>query len=104
MEDVIKLIQENITVDEYGNETVTASAPKDVFALIASVGRNEFYAAAHAGLKPEITFQIRVADYGREELVEYDGMTYQVIRTYQTGTDWIELVCERKVVNYGNRS
>lgn len=104
MEDVIKLIQENIIVDEYGNETVTASAPKEVFALIASVGRNEFYAAAHAGLKPEITFQIRVADYGREELVEYDSMTYQVIRTYQTGTDWIELVCERKVVNYGNRS
>lgn len=57
MEDVIKLIQENITVDEYGNETVAASAPKEVFALIASVGRNEFYAAAHAGLKPEITFR-----------------------------------------------
>lgn len=104
MEDVIKLIDEIIVKDEYGNEKVSTSEPKEVFALIASVGRSEFYAAAHAGLKPEITFQIRVADYDSEELVEYDGMTYQVIRTYQTGTDWIELVCERKVVNYGNRS
>lgn len=103
MEDVIKLIDEIVVKDEYGNEKVTTSEPKEVFALIASVGRNEFYAAAHAGLKPEITFQIRAADYDREELVEYDGMTYQVIRTYQTGPDWIELVCERKVVNYGNR-
>lgn len=104
MEDVIKLIDEVIVKDEYGNEKVTTSEPKEVFALIASVGRSEFYAAAHAGLKPEITFQIRVADYEHEELVEYDGMSYQVIRTYQTGPDWIELVCERKVVNYGNRS
>lgn len=104
MEDVIKLIDEVIVKDEYGNEKVSTSELKEVFALIASVGRSEFYAAAHAGLKPEITFQIRVADYDREELVEYDGMSYQVIRTYQTGPDWIELVCERKVVNYGNRS
>lgn len=104
MEDVIKLIDEVIVKDEYGNEKVSTSEPKEVFALIASVGRSEFYAAAHAGLKPEITFQIRVADYDREELVEYDGMSCQVIRTYQTGPDWIELVCERKVVNYGNRS
>ena len=104
MEDVIKLIDEIIVKDEYGNEKVSTSEPKEVFALIASVGRSEFYAAAHAGLKPEITFQIRVADYDSEELVEYDGMTYQVIRTYQTGPDWIELICERKVVNYGNRS
>lgn len=103
MEDVIKLIDEIIVKDEYGNEKVTTSAPKEVFALIASVGRNEFYAAAHAGLKPEITFQIRVADYDHEEQVKYDGMTYQVIRTYQTGPDWIELVCERKVINHGNR-
>ena len=103
MEDVIKVIKGTIATDAYGNETVTTGTPKEVFALIASVGRNEFYAAAHAGLKPEITFQIRVADYDHEELVEYDGMTYQVIRTYQTGPDWIELVCKRKVVNHGNR-
>lgn len=104
MEDVIKLIKETITTDEYGNEAVTTDTPKEVYALISSVGRNEFYAAAHAGMKPEIIFQMRLADYSQEEQIEYDGMTYQVIRTYQTGPDWIELVCERKVVNHGDRS
>ena len=50
MEDVIKVIKGTIATDAYGNETVTTGTPKEVFALIASVGRNEFYAAAHAGL------------------------------------------------------
>lgn len=102
MEAVVNLIKENVTVDQYGNEAVTTGAPREVFASVKSVGRNEFYAAAHAGLKPEIVLQIRAVDYQGEEQAEYNGLTYQVIRTYQTSTDWIELVCERKVVNYGN--
>ena len=61
-----------------------------------SVGRSEFYNAAQAGLKPEFVFRIHRFEYAEQKLVRYeDGARYRVLRAYATGTEEIELTCER---------
>ena len=36
------------------------------------------------------------ADYAGESVIEYEGKTYAVYRTYRTDADYIELYVERK--------
>ena len=68
---------------------------RKVFAQRKSVKQSEFYAAAQAGLKPALLFSMLVAEYHGEEQLEYDGVAYKIIRTYQKGIDTIELTCEK---------
>jgi len=74
-----------------------------------SVGSNEFYNAKVAGLKPELKFVIHAFEYGGETEVEFEGIRYNVIRTYTGDTvdksknalsgEEIELTCEKVVGN-----
>jgi SPP1 family predicted phage head-tail adaptor len=84
MDSVCKLIKEKeLTRDRYGNPQVTRQE-REVFCQIRSVTRSEFYAAANAGLEPQ--FVIRLADfaeYDNEQIVEYEGEVFSIIRTYR---------------------
>lgn len=63
-----------------------------------SVGRSEFYSAAQTGLRPDFLFRIHRFEYADQRLVRYeDGVRYRVLRAYATGTEEIELTCERVV-------
>lgn len=96
-DDVIKLIGRALTgYDDYGNEIITPDVVTE-FCKAESISRNEFYAAASAGLKPEWRVTIsNAADYHGEELAEFHGEIYSVIRTYRDG-DAVELTLEKKV-------
>ena len=61
-----------------------------------SVTRSEFYEAGRNGLNPEYRFTMFFGDYSGESVVEYNGDTYSVYRTYLRKTDIIELYVERK--------
>lgn len=107
--DVIKLITETTTVDEYGDMVITETS-RTVFAEVKSIGQKEFYEAAAVGLKPEIKFVIAdFLDYRGEKILKYEPysgpkgendpsaeQTYNIIRTYRTGLN-LELVCSRGV-------
>ncbi len=107
MDSVLTLISETITgYDESGNALITR-AEREVFCRIDDVSRNEFYSAATAGLKPEITAILFHAEYEDEQKVMHDGKEYNVIRTYQgngIGLDEIELVLERDISNGAART
>jgi SPP1 family predicted phage head-tail adaptor len=61
------------------------------------VTKQEFYEAGRNGLNPQFMAQIFAAEYNGEELVEYQGRTYSIYRTYHVpGTDYMELYIERK--------
>lgn len=92
--DEINLIQETYTFDEIGNQIAT-EIKINVFCDKKSVGRSEFYNAATNGLKPEIIFVIHNYEYEGQKKVEFEGNKYNVIRTYSTNTEEIELTCER---------
>lgn len=97
--DVITLKGETPGVNAMGTPTVTYTT-REIYADVTKAKRAEFYQAAAAGLKPEITCTIHTVDYEGETELTYDGKAYRVIRTYETDREYTELICEG-VVNNG---
>lgn len=103
----IKLIKDICPMpDEFGNYVAMYQEPRFVYADKRSITRSEFYNAAQSGMKPEIVFTINRFEYHDEHTVEFGGVLYTVIRTYESnpksGTavdETLELVCERKINN-----
>lgn len=94
----ITLIKQVIVEDELGNQ-IPSEEEKTILCKLQSIGRNEFYSASTAGLRPEKTFIIHGYEYESETLLEFNGDRYTVIRTYAKDFEEIELVCERKITN-----
>ena len=72
----------------------------EVMAEIRSVTMKEFYLAANDGIQPEAVFRLTdEADYHGEKLIEYDGIQYDVIRTYIGKGQTIDITVKRKEIN-----
>ena len=96
MNDVITLIQQTRSVDDYGDPVITETA-RDVFAKLGSIGQKEFYQAHAVGLQPEIKFVLAdYLDYDGEEIVLHNGQRYRVLRTYRKGQE-LEITVYREV-------
>lgn len=96
MIDVITLIKQTRGVDDYGDPVITETA-RDVFAKMGSIGQKEFYQAHAVGLQPEIKFVLAdYLDYEGENLVQYEGQRYRVLRTYRKGQE-LEITVFREV-------
>lgn len=98
--DVINLVSQVTSENDMG-DAITVETKRQVFANKKSIRQSEFYQAQANGLKPELMFEIRFADYSEEKKIEYDNKTYSVIRTYTKNDETIELICEG-VVNRGD--
>lgn len=95
-DNMIYLAEQTFVQDEVGNQ-VAAETLRPVLCNVESVGRNEFYRAAAAGLRPEIRFVLKNYEFSPQvREVVFEGQRYCVIRTYATGFEEIELVCEVK--------
>lgn len=96
MNDVITLIQQIRSVDDYGDPVITETA-RDVFAKLGSIGQKEFYQAHAVGLQPEIKFVLAdYLDYDGEQLVRHNDQRYRVLRTYRKGQE-LEITVYREV-------
>lgn len=96
MNDILTLIQQTQTVDEYG-DTATQETTRDVFCKVGSIGQKEFYQAQAVGLQPEVKFILAdYLDYDGETTVEHNGTRYRVLRTYRAGQE-LELTAYREV-------
>lgn len=99
--EVIKLISESKSVDDYGDAVVVTSE-REVFAGLRSIGQSEFYQAKAAGLKPEIKFILPdFLEYHDEKRLKYTTFNgeeeeYTVIRTYRNNNE-LELICKRGI-------
>ena len=98
MADIIYLVTEHETRNEYGDPEITLTK-RDVFADMQSIGEKEFYQAHAVGLQPEIKFKLTdYLDYAGEKLVEYEGELFRVLRTYRPkNTTELELTVYREV-------
>lgn len=90
------LIAQEFIEDEIGNQ-IPIETRKTVLCNVKSVGRNEFYSAATAGLRPSIVFVMHRYEYNGEQQVEFEGVRYNVIRTYQKDIEEMELIVEKVV-------
>ena len=96
MNEILTLIKQTHGVDEYG-DPVTAETRRDVFCRKASIGQKEFYQAHAVGLQPELKLVLAdYLDYNGEQLAEYEGQLFRVLRTYRAGQE-LELVVYREV-------
>ena len=92
------LIRQSFAKDDIGNQ-IPDESKDTVLCGVKSTIRSEFYSAATAGLKPERVFVVHGYEYNGEKIVEFDGVRYNVIRTYAVGFEETELICE-KVMSY----
>lgn len=74
----------------------------EIFAEVKSVTRTEFYNAMRAGVAAEIAFVVNIDEYEAQNVVDYNGKRYYVVRTYATSISDIELICSDKAVKHGS--
>ena len=96
MDDVLKLLSQTMTKNKYGVDEPTISE-KEVFCEVHSVSRSDVFEGGRNGLNPAFQFTVFAEEYEGESIVEYNGKTFAIYRTYHIpGTDYMELYVERK--------
>lgn len=92
---VIYLISNNPVQNSLGIwENVVTS--RKVYADVSSVGQNEWYEGGRNGLNPQYRFRMFAGDYKGESLLQYNGVTYSIYRTYIDRNEIIDLYTEYK--------
>lgn len=100
--EIIKLCQTTLAVDECGNEFETKPTMREVFAQIRSIRMREFYAAATADMSPSCVAVLSdYRDYEDEEIVFWNDEKYRVLRTYRKGKQ-LELTLSKKLKDVKN--
>lgn len=61
----------------------------------------EFYQAREIGIKPTLRLVISSYSYEDENLLEYDGEIYTIVRTQNVNSkvDELTLICEKRIKN-----
>ena len=93
--DVITLIAETTTQDEYGVRRASETT-RTVFCNVSSVTANEFFEGGRNGLNPQYRMTMFNGDYEGERTLEYNGKRYAIYRTYLAKNDQLELYVERQ--------
>ena len=81
--------------DADGFPTETSSR-ETVFVRSKSATRTEFYDALRSGVHVKTVLEVRKEDFAlapNATRIEYDGNTYDIIRTYSPDKSMIELIC-----------
>ena len=92
--DVCDLI--TVSPEAAGVGTERTETSRTVFCTIKSIGQQEAYLAMGQGLSPELKVVLaHDFEYEGEGLCEIGGVRYQILRTYVTETDGIELTLQR---------
>lgn len=86
------------------NEVLTlikGETSRTVLCSLRSIGQSEFYEASARDFYPEMKFVLAdYLDYDNEQLVEYNGQRYSVLRTYRAGQE-LELTVQRASAEEG---
>ena len=79
-----------------GVGTQRTETRRTVFCTVKSIGQQEAYLAMGQGLNPELKVILaHDFEYDGEGLCEIGGVRYEILRTYITEADGIELTLQR---------
>ena len=96
--DVLDLI--TVSPEAAGVGTEPAETKRTVFCTVRFIGQQEAYLAMGQGLNPELKVILaHDFEYEGERLCEMGGVRYDILRTYITETDGIELTLQRVALN-----
>lgn len=80
---------------------IKGETSRTVLCSLRSIGQSEFYEASARDFYPEMKFVLAdYLDYDNEQLVEYNGQRYSVLRTYRAGQE-LELTVQRASAEEG---
>ena len=89
-----------VSPEAAGVGTEPSETKRTVYCTLKSIGQQEAYLAMGQGLNPELKVIIpHDFEYQGERLCELDNVRYDILRTYITETDGIELTLQRVVRN-----
>ena len=92
--DVLDLI--TVSPEAAGVGTDRTEIRRQVFCTVKSIGQQEAYLAMGQGLNPELKVILaHDFEYEGEGVCELGGVRYDILRTYITETDGIELTLQR---------
>ncbi|CAM3743983.1 phage head closure protein [Cohnella lubricantis] len=91
--EAVQLIKVTTGEDAGGYPIDPVESSREVLANELSVKRSEFYAANQSGMRADVVFEIHAIEYEDEKLLEHAGKRYEVIRTYSSEPEYIELTC-----------
>ena len=92
--DVLDLI--TVSPEAAGVGTDRTEIRRTVFCTVKSIGQQEAYLAMGQGLNPELKVILaHDFEYEGEGVCELGGVRYDILRTYITETDGIELTLQR---------
>ena len=95
---VVDLI--TVSPEAAGVGTDPTETKRTVYCTVKSIGMQEAYQAMGIGLNPELKVILaHDFEYGGERKCELAGMRYNILRTYITETDGIELTLQRVAGN-----
>ena len=78
-------------VNKNGFAVKPEESARTVFCNKKTVGYSEYFKSQQTGKLVEAKYEVHKADYGGEDVVEVNGRRYFVLKTYDTGTDTIEI-------------
>lgn len=107
MDEVIILIGKEKVEGNAIGDMIRTPGTREVFGEEKQVYSSTFFQAAAVGMKAEKILVIWKFDYEQEKYLVYQGIKYEILKTYETEDEKLELTCssdiKKKEVNaYGN--
>lgn len=93
----ITLIAKKITGKDKLKQNITEEAKTVLLCRKKSITRSEFYQANQAGIRPSLVVDIHSFEYENQELAEFDGKKYRIIKTYPVDLEVLELTLTEKL-------
>ncbi|PZO95397.1 MAG: phage head-tail adapter protein [Streptococcus pyogenes] len=93
----ITLIAKKITGKDKLKQDINEEVKTKLLCLKRSITRSEFYQANQAGIRPSLIVDIHSFEYEDQELAEFDGKRYRIIKTYPVDLEIIELTLTEKL-------
>ena len=93
----ITLIAKKITGQDKLKQNITEEVKTKLLCRKRSITRAEFYQANQAGIRPSLVVDIHSFEYDNQELAEFDGKKYRIIKTYPVDLETLELTMTEKL-------
>lgn len=88
---LISLVQPEERVNSNGFPNAATESKNTVFCNKKNVGYAEYYKSQQLGITVEFKVDVHAVDYAGEELAEYEGKRYSILKHYDIDDEITEL-------------
>ncbi|MGQ7544909.1 phage head closure protein [Streptococcus suis] len=93
----ITLVAKRITGKDKLKQNITKEVKSILLCRKKSITRSEFYQANQAGIRPSLVVDIHSFEYDNQELAEFEGKRYRILKTYPVDLEILELTLTEKL-------